>query len=197
MLRISGDHRKRLSKPFGRIYEGNGEELIKKIEELRDAKCLATIGDLVSYYTLKAGYKPNIVIIDFKTKREVLSEEFSKKIFEYLKDYEIVKVKNPQGHISDELVEVLIKIAGSKKRYCVIVEGEEDLAALPLSLILDEKSVILYGVPSKGVAAYVVNENDKVLISHILEEMEEIGEDRVKELLIGGGSNGIANRKEG
>ncbi len=193
MLRIRKGHRGRLSKPFGRIYEGKGVNLVKKIEEIKKARYLATIGDLVSLYTLKAGYKPDIVIVDFKSERKELGNEFSKEITKYLEGYEIVRVRNPQGHISDELVEILIKILESKKRYCIIVDGEENLAALPLALLLPENSVILYGIPSKGIAAYSVKEKDKVLISHILEEMEEVGEDKVKKMLIGGDDNGVAD----
>jgi len=195
MLRIRCTHRNRLSKPFGRVYEGEGIELVKKIEELKKSELVVTIGDLVSLYTLKVGYKPKIIVIDFKTERRNLGEVFEKEITPLLKDYVIVKVKNPQGHISDELVEKLFEAVKSQKRYCIIVEGEEDLAALPLSIILPENSLILYGVPGRGIAAYTVNERDKILISRIIEEMEEVGEDKVKKMLIGGEVNGANNRE--
>lgn len=195
MLRVKSSQRNRLSKPFGKLYEGEGVELVKRIEELKNSELFVTIGDLVSLYTLKAGYKPKVVIIDFKTERRNLGKVFEKEITPLLKDYVIVKVKNPQGHISDELVEKLFEAVKSERRYCIIVEGEEDLAALPLSLILPENSLILYGIPGKGIAAYTVNERDKILISRIIEEMEEVGEDRVKKMLIGGDANGDRNRE--
>ena len=195
MLRIKSTHRDILSKPFGRVYEGKGVELVKRIEELKNSKLVVAIGDLVSLYTLKAGYKPKIIVIDFKTERRELGETFEKEITPFLRDYVVVKVKNPQGHISDELVETLFEAVKSEKRYCIIVEGEEDLAALPLSIILPENSLILYGVPGRGIAAYTVNERDKILISRIIEEMEEVGEDKVKKMLIGGEVYGASNRK--
>ena len=39
----------------------------------------------------------------------------------------------------------------------VLVDGEEDLAVLPLILILPDSSVILYGQPNEGVVFCEVN----------------------------------------
>lgn len=184
MLRITEKLRKILSNPIGRVYEGRGVELFKKIEEIKSARFLATIGDLVTLFSFQAGYTPDLAVIDFKTEREILEKEITSEILEYAErnSYEVIKVRNPQGHISEELVEGLKK--GVERRTLIIVEGEEDMAALPLSLILPEKSIIVYGVPSRGVAVYEVNERDKVLISEMVEEMEEVGDDRVKKMLL-------------
>ncbi|NOY10552.1 MAG: DUF359 domain-containing protein [Archaeoglobi archaeon] len=192
MLRVTEKLREELSVPFGRLYEGRGPELVKRIEEIRQAKLLATIGDLVSLFTFQAGFEPDIVVIDFKTERRELGDSFESDIMAFLRDYRIVRVENPQGHVTEELVRAL-REGISAGRTCVIVDGEEDMSALPLALLLPEGSVILYGIPSRGIAAYTVDEEGKVLISRMVEEMEEVGDDRVRDMLIGGEVNGAAD----
>ncbi len=192
MLRITDRLREELAIPFGRLYEGRGPELVRSIKEIETADFLATIGDLVSLFTFQAGYQPDIVVIDFKTERRVLGESFESDMMSYLKGYSILRVKNPQGHVTEELVDAL-KTAIAERKTCVIVDGEEDMSALPLALLLPEGSVILYGIPSRGIAAYTVSEEGKVLISRMVEEMEEVGEDRVKSILIGGEKYGAAD----
>jgi len=54
MLRLPERLRKDLSKSYGKLYEGEGVVLIKKIDEIKKSRYLACIGDLVCYYTVKA-----------------------------------------------------------------------------------------------------------------------------------------------
>lgn len=192
MLRVTEKLREELAVPFGRLYEGRGPELVRLIAEIRETDFLATIGDLVSLFTFQAGYQPDLVVIDFKTERRELGNSFESDIMAFLRDYRIVKVRNLQGHITEELVDAL-KSGIAEGRTCVIVDGEEDMSALPLALLLPEGSVILYGIPSRGIAAYTVSEEGKILISRMVEEMEEVGEDRVKAMLIGGEKYGAAD----
>jgi len=192
MLKVTEKLRSKLSKPFGRVYEGKGPELVKKIEEMEKANFLVTIGDLVTLFAFQAGYRPDIAVIDYKTERKELGIEFEKEIRKHLIGYTILKVRNPQGHITEELVTSLKK-AIKERNTCIVVEGEEDMSALPLALMLPEGSVLLYGIPSTGISAYVVNKEDKILISRMVEEMEEVGEDGVKRMLIGGEVNGTAD----
>ncbi len=189
MLRVRENQRDRLSKPVGKLYEGKGPELIKKIEEIKNATIFVTIGDLVTLYTFQACFEPDIAIIDFKTKRSRLSKIEKDLLEGFIRDYRKIRVENPQGHLTEELVKALFHAVENEKT-CIIVDGEEDMAALPLALILPEKSLILFGMPGRGIIAYSINQEDKVLISRIVEEMEEIGDDRVKKMLTGGDERG-------
>ncbi len=189
MLKVREDQRGRLSKPVGKLYEGKGPEVIKKIQEIENAAIFVTVGDLVTLYTFQAGLEPDIAIIDFKTERSSLGNSEKDLLEEFTGNYIKIRVENPQGHLTEELVEALIHAVESEKT-CIIVDGEEDMAALPLALILPEKSLMLFGMPGRGIIAYSVNQEDKVLISRIVEEMEEIGDDRVKKMLTGGDRRG-------
>ncbi|ADC66353.1 Protein of unknown function DUF359 [Ferroglobus placidus DSM 10642] len=183
MLRMPESLRKDLQKPYGRVYRGRGVELVKRIEELRKAKYVACIGDLVSLYSLQAGYKPDIVVLDYKTEREKLDDDFSSKISKLLEGYEKVEAENPQSCISEDLVEKLVEAVRNlgRRRTAVIVKGEEDLATLVLAALMPSGSIILYGIPSVGIAAYEVGE--KVLILNLLQKFEAEENDRVMKMI--------------
>ncbi|MDO5845207.1 MAG: DUF359 domain-containing protein, partial [Methanocorpusculum sp.] len=57
---------------------------------------------------------------------------------------------NPAGTITEELVTALKK-AVSISPSVVVVEGEEDLAVLPLVELIADGDYIIYGQPDEGV----------------------------------------------
>ena len=178
MLRLPENLREEFARPHGVLYEGSGLDTIFKIEELKKLKKekLACVGDLVSYYTLKAGYKPDIVVLDKKTIRGKLEDSIIKELNELTKDYDEIVVENPQATITLDLVEALneaIKNLGRKKTKIVVV-GEEDLATMPLVYMMPLNSVVLYGQPKRGVVAIRVSNDKKVLISSLIERMEKV-----------------------
>ena len=183
MLKLPDYLREELQKPYGRVYKGRGVELIKRVEELKKARYVACIGDLVSYFTLKAGYKPDIIVFDYKTEREELDESFSAEMHKLLKGYEKVEAKNPQGCISEDLVEKLIGAVKNLGRLktAVVVRGEEDLASLVLAVLMPPGSLVIYGRPSVGIDVYEVGE--KVLILTLLQKFEAEENDKVMEMI--------------
>jgi len=58
--------------------------------------------------------------------------------------------RNPPGTISDELV-LAIRDAVADPPAMIVVEGEEDLAVIPLVLAAPTGVMILYGQPGEGV----------------------------------------------
>ncbi len=187
-LKLPENLREFLAKPHGKLYRGKGLETIKKIRELETHSPLVCVGDLVTYYAFKAGYEPELAVIDLKTVRDKIDSE----IVDYLKSklrHHIKKsVKNPPTLITPELASVLVegvrKLKSGKKMY-VFVEGEEDLATLPLVYLLPYNSLILYGQPGEGVVALVVNKEQKNIILGVLEQMERLedGEKVIKLIL--------------
>ena len=177
MLRLPENLRSEFAKPHGILYEGKGLDTILKIEELKERNFIACVGDLVSYYTLKAGYNPDIVILDKKTIRGELDESIVNEIDKLTKGYDEIVTENPQATITLDLVKILdraVKNLGKKKTKIVVV-GEEDLATMPLVYMLPLDSIVLYGQPKKGVVVIRVDEDKKVLISSLIERMEKVG----------------------
>ena len=72
----------------------------------------------------------------------------------------VSRVKNPPGSISDELMEGL-KEALKHPQVMIFVDGEEDLAVIPLVIAANEGTVILYGQPGEGVVFRLVDREAK------------------------------------
>lgn len=175
MLKLTEELREECSRPFGRLYSGNNVE-INDIEELQDYSILICVGDVVSYCALTSDLTPHIILMDKKTKRE-LNEEIAGKIDQLSQDYRIVEAQNPTGYVSLDLVRKIedsLKRVDSGEKIKMVVEGEEDLAVIPLVCILPENSLIIYGQPDEGIVALKVNHDKKILIHHILRKMEKV-----------------------
>ncbi|MCS7118558.1 MAG: DUF359 domain-containing protein [Archaeoglobaceae archaeon] len=172
MLKLPESLRKELSRPHGRVYK-NGEKIFERIEEIKKSLIFACVGDFVSYCAFLASLRPNIVVIDGKTLRKKNLR------FEVPKDYKKIETKNPPGFITSELIRVLmrsVELSMAGNRVAVIVDGEEDLAVMPLALLMPENSVIFYGQPGEGVVALYINKDMKDQILKFLKQMVVVEE---------------------
>jgi|Deesub1362A_J573_1020465.scaffolds.fasta_scaffold00312_49 hypothetical protein len=181
MLRLSEELKEICSKPHGKLYSGNKVQ-IDSIEEIREFKILATVGDIVTLDFLRYEIKPDVIIVDRKTRREVT--DIWSEIDRLSSDYDSLQVENPPGHLTFSLITGILRaienIMDYNRRTRIIVEGEEDLAVIPLICLLPENSLVVYGQPDEGVVAIRVTEDKKILIHDILGRMEKVngnGED--------------------
>jgi len=146
MLVLSEEARSKISKPFGPLFS----DFLQLIPQI-NGKFLCTVGDVVTKNAINAGFVPSISVVDGITKRcEIVSDiKIPDKIT-------TLHVKNAPGTISDELI-VILRESMKKTPAMVIVDGEEDLAVIPLLEILPDDSVLLYGQPNEGVVLCEVN----------------------------------------
>lgn len=186
MLTLPQAHRERFKEPFGSLYS-DFLEVVPKVEK----RMLCTVGDVVTQNAYAAGVIPAISIIDGVTKRnnavqlldgskisvsgETISDETASN--ETVSDENFFCVKNPAGTITDELIQTLEMVVA---RYCgvdddtllrssiVWVDGEEDLAVLPLIGMLPDSAIILYGQPNEGVVFCEVNDELRKTAEHLL-----------------------------
>ena len=182
MLKLTEEVREFAKRPFGKLYEGEGIEIVRRA--LESVEFFACVGDIVSFYTLKAGFKPNIIVYDGKSIRKQLNSSVMDEINYFTNDYSELIAENPAGCITEDLVEKIRKavdmaLAGGRVR--LFVKGEEDLSVMPLVALMPEGAVIVYGQPSKGVVRVDVNEEKKVIIFEWLEKMQSFG-DTLKKL---------------
>jgi uncharacterized protein (UPF0218 family) len=138
MLVLPQEHRELLKKPFGTLFP----EFSDVVPEL-SGKFVCTVGDVVTHSALASGILPDIGVIDGFTMRSPYP------VMPGISGH-ILHVKNPAGTITCDLVRVLSE-ALSHTPCIVMVEGEEDLAVLPLAELLPDGAVILYGQPEEGV----------------------------------------------
>jgi GTP-dependent dephospho-CoA kinase len=142
------------------------EELPKHVK----GQLLAVIGDVAAVHIIRAGYKPKLVIVDFKTRRgdaEALAPEIR------LIGKERIKVLNPPTQITPALwdaVEKAYKLEGPVR---IEVEGEEDLASLVCIVTAPIGSLVIYGMPGQGMAVVTVNKKNKVMAQKALDSMRK------------------------
>ncbi|MDH7516942.1 MAG: DUF359 domain-containing protein [Candidatus Thermoplasmatota archaeon] len=160
--------RDKLKEPIGRFFVDEKE----LIGFLKNEKYIVSVGDQVTYTLLKNNISPIFCVVDFKIKRNLYSSDFKKLIKSFGK--KMVRVKNRQGEISDELWEA-IKTAynvleeGSQR---IEVIGEEDMASLAAIFLAPRSDVtIIYGLPDKGVVVVKATDENKLKVKEVLDEM--------------------------
>jgi uncharacterized protein (UPF0218 family) len=156
----------RLKEPFGRLLPGTPAKTMSALNSIisqTNPKRVVAVGDVVSRETLIAGIRVNLRIIDHISMRKPTAA-FNPKIG---KTY---RVNNPAGVITLEAWEK-IKQAMKDDEALIIVEGEEDLLALPCIVESPSNSLVLYGQPSKGLVVVETNSKVKDEASLILSRM--------------------------
>ncbi len=128
-------------KPFGELFRGTGLAPAQEIKARLKNEKLIVVGDATLRNILAVGIKPNLAIVDLRTKRETCTAALSSNV---------LRVRNPAGMITRELWEKIGE-ALEKESAAILVEGEEDLAVLPAIIQADWESVVLYGQPDEGI----------------------------------------------
>src|SRR6266849_1604623 len=145
----------RLKEPFGRLLPGTHAQTMSALNSVineTQPRRITAVGYVVSRETLVAGITVNLRILDHISMRRPTAAL-------NLKVNRTYRVKNPAGVITLEAWET-IKQAMKDNEALIVVEGEEDLLALPCIVESPSNSLVLYGQPSKGLV--VVDTNSKV-----------------------------------
>src|SRR5690349_10208553 len=156
----------RLKEPFGRLLPGTPAKTMSALNQIISQtrpRRVAAVGDVVSRETLVAGITVNLRIIDHISMRKPTSA-FN------LKVKRTYNVRNPPGVIALSAWET-IKQAMKEDEALIVVDGEEDLLALPCIVESPSESLVLYGQPSKGLVVVDTNPEVKKEASLILSRM--------------------------
>jgi len=145
-----------------------GIELYDSDLESFDAQTtLITVGDVVSLTFRKHGITPFLSIYDGRTERREMTE-FARLVENEPKD----EVVNPAGTITRELVGCIRRrMEGSGG--LILVDGEEDLALMPVILEAPIGTNIVYGWPGKCMMLVTTDESIRTKIEELLFKMEE------------------------
>ncbi len=171
-LKIPLNLRKALQRPLGRLIRAKNSNIIERITEIvnqtrSSENKIVTVGDVVSSTLIEAGLIPDIAIIDLKTKRTPITPAQPDK-FDYM-------LTNPPGIIKKEVWSLLANVyLKMTKPITIYVDGEEDLLAIPASLLAPDGSIILYGQPDEGIVIIHANKETKRRFQEFLLEMEEV-----------------------
>lgn len=135
-IKITENVRGILKKPYGQIVK----------DVVVDDNLLITVGDITTQRILKLGFLPNLAVVDFRVKREEKFNSLSQLGF---KDVRVINVDNPAGGITAKLNRAVSDFFKKNSGSLVIkVDGEEDLAVIPIILTSPLGTVIFYGQPA-------------------------------------------------
>ncbi|HSA38962.1 MAG TPA: DUF359 domain-containing protein [Methanoregula sp.] len=166
MLTLPEEHRRLFKEPFGELYHS-----IDEIIPLIAGKDVYTVGDVVTHNLLERGLIPAVAVVDGYTMRSPC-----KKMPRV--HGECIPVKNPAGSLTDELISAAERAVRNPPS-TIVVEGEEDLAVIPLVLTAHDGAIVLYGQPHKGVVLRTVdNEARKTAQRFLAHFIRTTGHDR-------------------
>ena len=156
---ITQSARSKLKIPFGKIA---------KIDRLTAKKYppYAAIGDITVSAFLKTGVQPQISIVDFMVERKKVYSQLSQLGFATNNVDTIVK--NTPGSISAGIIEEVAKSTKKLSRTIILVDGEEDLVAVPAILLAPLGTYVYYGQPQKGAVKVEVSEKIKEDVCKLL-----------------------------
>lgn len=168
MLILKKDMRSEFKKPIGTLYPSVSHAK-DSIESKGDKSLLISIGDVTTRRMLEEGIIPDLGIVDNMIEREPSKHEICY-------DNVTLKTKNPPGTITDQLWKTikegfsLVEKAGYN--VLIIVEGEEDLSAIPCIVMAPAGSLIFYGQPGEGVVLCEVDKT-KEKAQDLIKKLEE------------------------
>lgn len=168
--------RSELKAPAGPIYT-DAEAL------LADASSpLVTVGDVVTYHVIEAGTTPDVALVDDRTERSAVDDAIADTIAAFEGFDHETEVPNPAGTLSAELVVALRDAIESEESTMLVVDGEEDLAALPAIAVAPETASVVYGQPGEGMVLVAVDDESRAAMIDLLSRMDG-DSDRLFELL--------------
>ena len=155
-----------LKKPLGQLVPGTPTETMPRLKILvqqRKPSKITTVGDVVSRETLATGIQVNLRIVDQLTLRKRISPV-------EIKAERTYRVKNPAGVITKEAWDT-IKEALKDREALILVDGEEDLLAIPAVLESPDNALVVYGQPSEGLVVITASPQTKSEVRKIVNRM--------------------------
>ncbi|ELY68183.1 GTP-dependent dephospho-CoA kinase family protein [Natrinema versiforme] len=162
LLVLPDDLRHELKEPMGPI-ETDAERLLEAVDGP-----LIAVGDVVTYHLLEAGHQPDVALVDGRTKRSAVDEE----IREVVTSGASIEVRNPPAELSAPVVRALQRALAADEPTTILVDGEEDLVALPAIVAAPEGASVVYGQPDEGMVHVKVADDHRTEMRALLERFE-------------------------
>ncbi|QFU82498.1 GTP-dependent dephospho-CoA kinase family protein [Natronorubrum aibiense] len=162
LLVLPDDLRHELKEPMGPI-ETDADRLLKAVDGP-----LIAVGDVVTYHLLEAGRPPDVAVVDERTKRKTVDEE----IRETVTEETTLEVANPPAELSAAMIEALVDALARDEPTTILVDGEEDLVALPAIVAAPEGASVVYGQPDEGMVHVKVADDHREAMRDLLERFE-------------------------
>ena len=156
-----------LRNPFGILIHDNFVTKRKIKAILKNTKQVISVGDCTTDRLISFDIIPDILVIDGIERRTKRSHGLNSKIMAAKE----LHCSNPPGSISEEAFLVLYQALAMPGPVKVIVNGEEDMLALPIIAIADDKAVVLYGQPLEGMVVVNINPEMQAKAKNLMERI--------------------------
>lgn len=153
-----------LASPLGHLIT----DLSQAKERLCSSPMIVSVGDIVLLELRKKGYMPSVAIFDLKSQRKALPVDLFHQMNMPLP---INKLSNQAGSIEHQatqeiqksIIEQVKKLQSIKQpqTHYILIEGEEDLLALPAILYAPLHTLVVYGQKNRGIVIVEVTEEMK------------------------------------
>ena len=163
LLDLPRDLRRELKAPMGDVYTDTAALLSDAGDPL------VAVGDMVTYHLLEAGRVPDLALVDERTERSAVADEVSEAIAGFDRT---VDVENPAGTLTRALLVAMRAGLNSDGTTLVDVAGEEDLAALPVALMVPATASVVYGQPDEGMVLVTPDGAVRERVRSILTRMD-------------------------
>ena len=165
-FRLTQDQIPILRNPLGQLLVGKPSETMTNLADIvrqTRPRRITAVGDVVSQEMLEAGIPVNLRIVDQKTMRASLTSEPKPSSNTY-------RVDNPAGGITDHAMRI-VKDAMIPDEALIIVNGEEDVVAIPAILESPNHALVVYGQPLQGVVVVATTAIVKARVKALLARM--------------------------
>ncbi|ELZ01622.1 hypothetical protein C482_06207 [Natrialba chahannaoensis JCM 10990] len=173
LLVLPDDLRHELKEPMGPI-ETDAQQLLESVNGP-----LIAVGDVVTYHLLQAGRIPDVAFVDERTKRDAVDEE----IRDTVTTEPTHEAVNPPAELSGDVIRALREGLDDEEPATVLVDGEEDLVAVPAIAAAPEGASVVYGQPDEGMVHVRVTSEHRAEMRELLERFDGDVE-RLWELLL-------------
>jgi len=163
VVRLPDELRAAFKEPLGPLYT-DADELLSD-----GGEPLIAVGDIVTYHFERAGRRPDVALVDGRTKRHAVDDEVRDAVDA---GADRIEAANPAGTLTDELLIALRDAVARDGPTTIVVDGEEDLATLPAVLAAPEGATVVYGQPDRGMVAVDVTPETRAEFRDLLERMD-------------------------
>jgi len=161
-MRLTDSEKNALKKPLGKLLPNEKISRRKIVNFLGNCEFIVSVGDDTTCTLLSFGITPTISITDGKTMRRAIALTQESR-YDFLRSYlhnEQVpefRCKNPAGSIGKDAYNLVARLIQKKIKAKIIIDGEEDLLAIPMFAFLPKNSVLAYGQPKEGLVLVRIN----------------------------------------
>jgi hypothetical protein len=162
MLDLPDALRTELKEPAGPLHTDAADLLVDA------GRPLVAVGDVVTRHLLTET-TPDVALVDGRTEREALAaaDRVDPETFD-----DVVRVENPAATLSRALLTALADALDAEATTLLVVDGEEDLAAVPAVAAAPDGASVVYGQPDEGMVHVRVDEESRAAMRGLLDRMD-------------------------